>query len=298
MSNIITTNDGTQYRTPSMLTTAGAVMVGSTAQSALSLPMLPVSDFAIKKMNKLNANIDTVAITKGMNEALELSGLKVKGAKIFKYSPKKDLSIGEIVSGFFEKMTKIVERNPKPTKPVQPVKILNNLMKELIKYGQNAGYNPDTNAVYINMKKMGTSAFHEMGHAINFNSSKFWKGMQVARLPLMILGGLIPTIALCKRKKVEGEEPKNVFDKVTTFIKENVGKLTTLTFVPIIAEELKATARGNKLAKQVLTPDLAKAVVKTNRYGALTYVLSAVGAGVAAYAANKVKDAIAKPEQI
>ena len=105
-------------------------------------------------------------------------------------------------------------------------------------------------------------------------------------------------IALCKRKKVDGEKPKGFFDRVTTFIKNNVGVLSAGAMLPVLAEELKATSRGNKLAKQLLSPENYKKVVKSNRWGATTYALAVVGAGLAAHFANKVKDKIAAPEKI
>ena len=171
-------------------------------------------------------------------------------------------------------------------------------MLTMIKNGDNAGFVPKSNSVHINVEKLGTSGFHEIGHAINYNSSKFWKTMQKMRVPMMKVAAFLPLVALFKRKKAEGEEPKGRFDIVTTFIKENVGKLTSLAFVPIILEELKASARGNKLAKEFCSPELHKQVVKSNRYGALTYVAMGIFAGVAAFAANKVRDAIAKPEEV
>ena len=145
-------------------------------------------------------------------------------------------------------------------------------MARMLEQGRNAIFLPKTNEVAVNIEKLGTAAFHEMGHAVNHNFSKFWKGMQKLRIPCGIAGGLFGTVALFKRKKVEGEEPKGFFDKTTTFIKNNVGKLTLAAFAPIVAEELMATYRGNKMAKKVLSPELFKKVQKTNRFGAMTYI--------------------------
>ena len=122
--------------------------------------------------------------------------------------------------------------------------------------------------------------------------------MQGLRLPCFGLGGLLVTVALFKRKKVEGEEPNGFFDKTTTFIKNNIGKLTLATFVPIVAEELMATYRGNKMAKKVLSPELFQKVQKTNRFGAATYITSAIAVSLAAVIGSKVRDAIAKPKEI
>ena len=171
-------------------------------------------------------------------------------------------------------------------------------MARMLEQGRNAIFLPKTNEVAVNIEKLGTAAFHEMGHAVNYNFSKFWKGMQKLRIPCGIAGGLFGTVALLKRKKVEGEEPKGFFDKTTTFIKNNVGTLTLAAFAPIVAEELMATYRGNKMAKKVLSPELFQKVKASNRFGAMTYIAAGVGAALAAVVGSKVRDAIAKPKEI
>ena len=298
MVSIITTNDGSQYKKPTALTTGIAIMAGSTVQGIPQAIGIPISTTVMNKMKTLNKNIDTVEITKAMDKALEMSGMKAKGVKIFKFSPKNNKSMNNVIADFVIKMKKIMKKPANPKKPLKPVNLLNNLMLNLIRNGHNAGFNPSTNAVYINPQKLGTSAFHEIGHAINLNSSKFWRGMQILRMPAMIIASALPLIALSKRKKTESEEPTGFFDKTTTFIKDNVGKLTTLAFAPIVAEELMASARENKLAKQILNPEMVKAVVKSNRYGAITYIATGVLAGAGAYLANKVRDYIASPKKI
>ena len=59
-----------------------------------------------------------------------------------------------------------------------------------------------------------------------------------------------------------------------------------------------ATRRGNKLAKEFLTPEAFKKVKATNRFGALTYICSALLAGLGAKIGSDVRDKIAKPKQI
>lgn len=303
MSTIQTSN-GTQYETPGFWPSAGAFLAGSATQSCVMQGQSIIASPAMKKMKKLNETIDTVQIQKHLKEAMEKSGMAQKGVKFVDYTGTPPVKLHDVVQAEVKKLTESLSDVSKPfgKKVKEWGKFVKNfkdkIMLTMIKNGDNAGFVPKSNSVHINVEKLGTSGFHEIGHAINYNSSKFWKTMQKMRVPMMKVAAFLPLVALFKRKKAEGEEPKGRFDIVTTFIKENVGKLTSLAFVPIILEELKASARGNKLAKELCSPELHKQVVKSNRYGALTYVAMGVFAGVAAFAANKVRDAIAKPEEI
>ena len=70
-----------------------------------------------------------------------------------------------------------------------------------------AGFASKSNTVFVNYEKSAYSVFHELGHAINFHNSSFWKTIQKAK-PLCRKALPVPfVIALFKRKKVEGEEP-------------------------------------------------------------------------------------------
>ena len=164
--------------------------------------------------------------------------------------------------------------------------------------GNNAGFFSGKNRIFVNVDKFGTAVFHEIGHAINYNSSPFWKVIQKMRVPLVYAPSAFLMLSLFKRKKLEGEEPKNGFDRATDFIKNNAGKLSMLAMVPVIAEELKATLRGNKMARKLCSPDLYKKVVKTNTLGAITYISAALLTGLSVYAAGKIKDSIAKPVKL
>ena len=66
--------------------------------------------------------------------------------------------------------------------------------------------------------------------------------------------------------------------------------------LPMVAEELKASARGNALANKILSPELAKKVVKANRWGALSYIATAGVTALAVCLGSKIRDAIAGPK--
>lgn len=319
MSKIITTDNGQQYQTPGIGRTIGAVYAGSLAQCAVATGLpLAVSNPCVNKMKKLSQSSDTVEIRKAIDSAMQKTGLKDKGVEFIDVKT----PTGRISDGLKENLSRLLsgektleELHPENKKLASALKnemsgydsksILGNIRKfqteyltQMFEQGNNAAFLSKGNKVIVNTENLGLSAFHEMGHAINYNMSKFWKGMQKMRTPMMITSGTLGLVALIKRPKAEGEQPENAFDKATTFIKNNVGKLVTLSFVPIIAEELKASSRGNKLAKELLSPEMAKKVKMSNRFGAVTYIASAAISGLAAYTANLVRDKIAHPKEV
>lgn len=314
MSKIITTDNGQRYQTPGFGRTAGAVYAGTLANSLVAVgASTAIGIPCIRQMQKASQACDTVAIRSAIENAMQTTGLNDKGVRVIDVkTPTSSGTLFENLSKLFTREKTLEELHPENKKLVDA---LNNAMSaferesilgkaqaeyfiKMFEYGDNACFLPKGNKIIVNIEKLGSSAFHEMGHAINRNMSTFWKGMQKLRMPMMITSGALSLLALCKRPKAEGEQPKNGFDKATTFIKNNVGKLVTLSFVPIIAEELKATSRGNKLAKQLLSPEIAKKVKTTNRYGAISYVATAVISGFSAFVANKVRDKIAHPKEV
>lgn len=287
----IQTNDGSQYRKPTIMTTAGAVITGGLIQETASACSGFSSYPLINRMRKLNNPADSTKIGIALQNALNKSGLK-DTVEIINFKSKKNYkNILDLLKDSFKKI-----RTGQSTFSYEYVQSFNNMIKE----GFNAGFSPVGNKVLINTEKMGLSGFHEIGHAINFNKSKFWKALHIynaGKLSLAI-SGMLALTALLKRPKAEGEQPTGTFDKVTTFIKNNVGKLTFAAALPMVAEEIMASVRGNKLAKELLSPELAKKVAKSNIFGAASYVGTAVALALGAYAANKVRDAIAHPKQV
>lgn len=291
----IQTNDGSQYRKPTMAATAGAVVAGSMVQQAAAFCSGFTSFPFIGKMRNLNNTKDSIEISKAMHKALEKEGLKDIVEIIDFKSEKNYKNIWEFQKESFKDSFKRICKGESSIMMENARKIQN-----MTTEGFNAFFSPIENKILINTEKMGLSGFHEIGHSINFNKSKFWKSLHMYnafKIPFAI-AGMLSLVALLKSPKVEGEKPENAFDKVTTFIKNNVGKLTFAAMVPMIAEEVMASVRGNKLAKELLSPELAKKVAKSNIYGAATYVGTAAALALGAYAANKVRDAIAHPKQV
>ena len=132
---------------------------------------------------------------------------------------------------------------------------------------------------------------HELGHAYNFNKSEFWRGMQKLRMPGMILGVILSLVpALTSSKKSKNGQELSFGDKINNTLRESAPALAFLSFTPAIAEEGMATIRGNSWAKRLLDPELYKRVVKSNKYGLLTYVLAGAGLAISSWCGKVVKD--------
>lgn len=172
-------------------------------------------------------------------------------------------------------------------------------------YGKNACYlNKDVdyavngamktlqgNTIFAPQNKMVYSWFHEMGHALNFNSKGIGKFLQKARVPGQVGAILIPTIALLsKDRNNEDNSQLSFYGKTMKFIRNNAGKLTFLCFVPALTEEGMATAKGQKWAEKLLSSGIAKNVLKHNKLAFLTYAITALATGYCAYAGVKAKD--------
>ncbi len=156
--------------------------------------------------------------------------------------------------------------------------------------GNNAAFLPSSNKILMPPKGLELSVFHEIGHAINRNFSKFWKALQHCRSVSSIAPVAILSVGLLKNEKAKNEK----IDKFTSFIKDNAGKLAGAAFLPVILEEGMATKRGNSFAKKLLPPELAKKVAHTNRYGFITYIGTAILTALGVRIAIVTKDALMK----
>ena len=277
-----------KYKNPSAGTIIGGVIAGSTVQSLTSVAHYMTSPQIINKMGKLSNTLSADEFTqveKAVVDTIKNSGLEAKGVSIIKATAENA-----------DEITKIMEKEiDKGVLKFLPKKIKESIVGEFTSQmlaGKNACYTFASKKIIMPEKELGLALFHEAGHAMNANLSRFGKILQKCR-PMTILALPISMIALLKTKKAPGEEPKNGLDKATTFVKNNAGKLTFAAFVPLILEEGLATLKGNRFAKQLLSPDLAKKVAKTNALGFSTYLLMATLSGLGIFLGTKVKDSIA-----
>ena len=137
--------------------------------------------------------------------------------------------------------------------------------------GGNAFYTSQGNFV-VAPKSKPSLILHELGHATNFEKSKFFRGLQKLR----VLGMYAPmTLAFLNDitgKRKDGKE---------SFIEKNAGIIGFSAFLPTIIEEAAASIRGIKAAKKTL-PNIKLGALKRNYFFAwLTYVIAGVGVGVA-----------------
>lgn len=155
------------------------------------------------------------------------------------------------------------------------------------------------NTIIMPEKDISHALYHEMGHAHNFNKSSVLKFLQKCRPVSMFLPALIALYGAFSRKSKpkDGEELTSA-QKTNNFIRDNAGKLSFVATIPMLVEEAAATIKGQKWAKEFLTPDLAKKVLKGNSIAYGSYLLTAASLVFASWTAVKIKDKlIAKKEQ-
>lgn len=290
--NIIVTQDGSQYQKPDTGKVAAGIvvgnMIGGTAlQTTKVLSAIPVSiaknDKAVFKNSNLSQIVDAAFVN---------SRLAGKGATFIDATEANSELIKETIE---KSMHKLVEKIP----------FIKNILREnfisesgeWIK-GENAHCFFNTNTIIVNKEKMGWAAFHEMGHVLNNMTPGLGNVLRKLRGTGAILAGVAVLTGLFKCKKVEGEKPQGAWDKATTFVKNNCGKLAFLGMTPALLEEGLASIKGAKLAKGLLSPEQFKALNKLNGKAWLTYLGLAAGTGLAAFVSSKIRDTIAEPKKI
>lgn len=239
-------------------------------------------------------------------KALAKSGLPQKGVSILSVSFDGDNSIAEkFLDDGIEKLTsyKIKSKLLNKFAPEKAADYLKDFKSDYIedalldvKSGYNAFFDPQSNKIFMSNTGLSLVSFHEMGHAISENMTKFSKSIA----HMSSLSAVVPAILLIslltpkKANDKTSKENEGKIAKTAHFIKRNAGKLTFAAFLPQLYDEALASLRGNKMAKEALkgTPELYKKVLKSNAIGFSTYLCVAVTSGLAAAAGVKVKDKI------
>jgi hypothetical protein len=243
----------------------------SMALSATSLPILNKAQKYSQKLTKDEVNLVNSAADKVLTECTNLSE---KGVKIYD-----------------------IKNVEKSTNLPKKIELLFNQILQ-VSEGQNAFFSiktalgGDGKSILINRDKLSLSTFHEMGHAFNYHNTSIFRAIQKTRMPLTLI--IAPMISLLPAftKKAEAKDGEELTSgqKFKNTLRKASPALAFAAMVPTLAEEAKATQRGNAWAKQLLNSKLASKVCKTNALGFLTYAISAVGLSVASIIAMKIKD--------
>ena len=271
----------------------GGVVAGTTVQGLTGIPQNIVAPKIMNKMESICSSIsaeECAQVDKAAAQLLKDSGLEAKGVNIIKATAENTEEVSKIMSKEID--SGILKHLPEELKD-----FLGKFYCNQTKTGKNAFYAPASKMVVIPEEKLRLSVFHEAGHGMNANLSTIGKILQKSR-SMTLLAIPIAMIAMFKTQKAPGEEPKNKVDKATTFIKNNAGKLTFATFLPVLLEEGLATIKGNSYAKKFLSPEVAKKVAKTNAFGFSSYLMAATLSGFGIYIGTKVKDAIAHRKMV
>ncbi|MBQ3311956.1 hypothetical protein IJG72_07760 [bacterium] len=295
-------NKEKKYKNPSSLSKIGGITAGTILGTSIKKGPSFINKFFYRNFLK-NCTVtaqEALQAENAVKAMMKNSKLKDNGVEIVKVSDKNIESIyDEIAQNFLNKCKKWrIPQNDSIEKGIK-IGIKNKIepMFSMIKQGRNACYLLSNKKIYIPENKLELSVFHEAGHAINHNLSKVCSFLQKCG-SIKSLTIPIAITALLKTKKAPDEKPQGTFDKITTFIKDNAGKLSFATFLPTLIEEGMASIRGNKFAKELLSPNLAKKYKTSMGWAWLTYLLSATFASLGVFAATKVKDIIAKKEVV
>ena len=259
----------------------GKSIAAATLGSCAQMMSLPLSLGIINRMRKMGQlPSDKVEIMHNAAEkALIDTGLSNKGVKI-----------------------KYLQRKADNISLPQILKVLNPI--EQIKDGKNAAFlNKDLknsitkqllfpqNMILMPKKDISFAAFHEIGHALNYNFSKAGKILQKMRTPMIAIAGFIALYgAFTQNSKPEDGKELDKKQKAKNFIRNNAGNLSAAMMIPILIEEAIATIKGQKLANKLLSKDMAKIVSKGTKIAYLSYIIAALSLGVSSYATVKIKD--------
>ena len=161
--------------------------------------------------------------------------------------------------------------------------------------GTNAFFSHKHNAVVCNFNKFGAPIFHEIGHKLNSQSKNFFvKTLSKIRNPLAVFGTVgVSMVAMLTDPKNKRKDPEKDLDKVDNFIKDNCGLVAIAMMSPLTVEEIIASIKGGKIAKETgLTGDLLKKVQKAHKISMASYITGALATGLGVYLASKLRDYI------
>lgn len=294
-NNIIMTANGKKYEKPGLAKTALGIVAANVAAGMIMDGTGKLGNLYFKKINASVTDAQQKAYKNVVDDVLIKSGLAQKGVTLVDITEENKDTFKKIV---YEDISPNLKRSLKEQPYVKEIfdkKV--EKMASMVAKGKQAYHFKSNNVITINKDKFSIAAFHEMGHAVN-NFSKYGRMLNSLKGPASSLASLVLLTALFKRKKADGENPEGWFDKTTTFIKNNCAALMFATQIPKLLDEGLTSIHGAKLIKNVLSPDNFKMLKKFQFSAWSTYLATAVALSVGTVAASKIRDYIAKPEEI
>ena len=236
----------------------------------------------MKKYGQIPSDDTIDVIHKASEKAIKLSGMDSYGVNIKYLKP--------------------------PAKKASLVTILGNTIAQ-IRNGYNACFLPKEvknvsgtvaykkNTILMPEKGIAFASFHEIGHSINANKSLFWKTMQRMRKSGVLISSVLLLYgAFTKNEKSKDGKELSDKKKANNFVRDNIGKLTFASMLPMLSEEAMATIRGQKLANKLLDKKIARYVFKGNALAYSSYLLSAGALALGSNCAVKIKDNLIKKD--
>lgn len=253
------------------------------------VPFVAANVVQLKSLIKINENIDETSVN-DLQKVFDASGLKSKGVELV------DIKHGmtkECEDAYLEAFASV----PKVKKSMDKIpfmrKYFENIVKknaQMVENGMNAFALFPNKKIVINMKKFGYGLPHEIGHQLNHHFSKIGKGLQKVRSLGVYTSAVVIPLAMFSKKRDKADKSQNIFQKTVGFIRNNAGKLITLSFIPMAAEETLASIKGLKLAKTILNKNDYVKALRVSIVGGSSYYALALLAGVGAALGIKVKD--------
>lgn len=277
----------------------GYVAAKSTAALA-DTAKIPLT-YQLAKNGNLATEHENRKLFEAFDKMLTQSGLKLNKIKVQIFN-KSSLDLPEIR----KKCHKAIELD-KQLKPSIPNEIFRNMLvsdktkSHLYSFitGVNAAYNGATNTIKF-ADNFVAAAPHEAGHAVIANSKNIGKWIDDARY-LILRGKIIRTaliLGLLTRKHKQEDGKRLTFtQKTENAVHDNLGWIVSALTLPTLINEYQASHISEKYMKKFLPKNLYSKVVKNNRLGLSTYIVSTLALGPCAALGVKVKDKISEKIQ-
>lgn len=296
-NNIIVTDNGKKYKKATFWETAGAVVVANTASTVVMNTVKRLHILPLKRLNTVIKQENQQIYKSAIDEVVKKTGLDKNGLKILDATEENKLLVKDaLIESLPSNIQKLYKKNT-GIKNYLDNYLLNKMTKILIK-GKNAVHIIKTGTIILNKDLMSTAAFHEMGHYINRHKSVAGKILNSLRIPATFVTCAAVTCALFKRKKADGEKTTGLFDKSTTFIKNNCTKLAFISTLPVLLEEGLASINAAKIAKKALAPAYLNKMNKFNTASWITYLGTTIGVTASTAIVSQIMDRLSAPKEI